>query len=55
MVKMFYTSSQIIIIYLLSVKSRARTLIGYTHTEAADATELVIWCNVERVILTLVT
>jgi len=42
-------------IYFLSIQSGTGTLIGYTHTETANATKLVIWCNVERVSLTLVT
>lgn len=42
-------------IYLLSVQPRTGTLIGYAHTEAANTTELIIWRNVERISLTLVT
>jgi len=47
--------SQIANIYLLSVKPGTGALIGYTHAETAYATELIVWCNVECVGLTLVT
>lgn len=42
-------------LYLLSVQSRTGTLIGYAHAKTTDATELIIWRDVERISLTLVT